>query len=348
MLSLPDLSSFTPLIVAACIAALLLIGLHLWLRRHAPANPEAHLPRQITVIVAWSAAVILLVLTLPISESTRGQLLSLLGLMLTALIALSSTTLVANAMAGLLLRIINSFGPGDFIRVGEHFGRVSERGLFHTEIQTEDRDLMTLPNMHLITTPVTVVHEAGTIISSTLSLGYELHHQRVEQLLREAGAQAGLIEPFVQILELGDYSIVYRVGGRLDDVGSLITARSQLRASILDTLHGAGVEIVSPAYMNQRPQPPEQRAIPVQPAAPKGSPTRTESTAKVEDMVFDKAEQAGQKQQKQLRLDAIRTELAALKSDAPERPTLEAELQSLERSVEEAEGPANEGVVPKA
>nr|MBV6630212.1 mechanosensitive ion channel [Oceanococcus sp. HetDA_MAG_MS8] len=336
MLSLPDLSSFTPLIVAACIAALLLIGLHLWLRRHAPANPEAHLPRQITVIVAWSAAVILLVLTLPISESTRGQLLSLLGLMLTALIALSSTTLVANAMAGLLLRIINSFGPGDFIRVGEHFGRVSERGLFHTEIQTEDRDLMTLPNMHLITTPVTVVHEEGTIISSTLSLGYDLHHQQVEDWLCEAGAQAGLLDPFVQILELGDYSIVYRVGGRLDDVGSLITARSQLRASILDTLHGAGVEIVSPAFMNQRPQPPEQRAIPQQPAARQVKTSKAESAAKVEDMVFDKAEQASQKQQQQLRIDAIRTELEALQGDDPRKPALEAEQRSLELLVASA------------
>jgi len=37
--------------------------------------------------------------------------------------------------------------------VGDYFGRVTERGLFHVEIQTEDRDLATLPNMFLVSQP---------------------------------------------------------------------------------------------------------------------------------------------------------------------------------------------------
>ena len=61
-------------------------------------------------------------------DTSRGQLLALLGLALTAVIALSSTTFVANAMAGLMLRSVKSFRPGDFIRVGEQSGRVTERG----------------------------------------------------------------------------------------------------------------------------------------------------------------------------------------------------------------------------
>ena len=79
-------------------------------------------------------------------------------------------------MAGLMLQVAKSFSPGDFVRVGEYFGRVTERGLFHVEKQTEDRDLTTLPNLHLATNSITVVHSAGTIVSAELSLGYDVSH----------------------------------------------------------------------------------------------------------------------------------------------------------------------------
>ena len=42
----------------------------------------------------------------------------------TATVALSSTTFVANTMAGLMLRLVRNFRPGEFVRVGDHFGSV--------------------------------------------------------------------------------------------------------------------------------------------------------------------------------------------------------------------------------
>ena len=314
-----------PLLATLLFVSLSLGGLSWWLRRHQPANPEAHLPRQLLVIGCWVLAILLVLISLPISETTRGQLLSLTGLIITALIALSSTTLVANAMAGVLLRIVNSFHPGDYIRVGENFGRVTERGLFHTEVQTEDRDLLTLPNMHLITNPVTVVHKTGTIISATLTLGYDLHHKQVADLLKQAAVDAQLLDPFVHIRELGDFSISYRVGGRLEDVDGLITARSRLRAHVLDTLHGAGLEIVSPSFMNQRPQTDGQKAIP-QPYVVRRA---VENEQKVEDIIFDKAEEASQRQRRLLRIDEIK--LALSKGNGTELS--EAEIKTLQNEL---------------
>ena len=109
-------------------------------------------------------------------------------------------------MAGLMLQVVKSFNPGDFIRVGERMGRVTERGLFHVEIQTEDRDLTTLPNLHLATNPVTVVHSTGTIISAELSLGYDISHTKIEELLKQAVNQAGLQDAFVLIISLNDFT----------------------------------------------------------------------------------------------------------------------------------------------
>ena len=131
----------------------------------------------------------MVILALPIDATTRGQLLSLIGIIISAGIALSSSTILGNAMAGIMLKTVRNFHSGDFVKVEEHFGRVTERGLFHTEIQTPERDLITLPNMYLATTPVRVILSSGTVVSATVSLGYDIPHSKIEDILLKAAAR---------------------------------------------------------------------------------------------------------------------------------------------------------------
>lgn len=283
-----SLAGFIPLLVA-----LVIIILGLWLAnwlllRRAGLSTESKLPGQVTMLALTALALVIIILVLPVSESTRGDLLSLLGLLLSVVVAISSTTFVANAMAGLMLRAVKSFHHGDFIRAGEHFGRVTERGLFHTEIQSEDRDLITLPNLFLAANPVIVIRSSGTIISCDLSLGYDIPHYEIEPLLKEAALAAELEEPFMQIRALGDFSVGYRISGYYAEVKHLLTMRSRLRREVLDKLHGAGIEIVSPAFMNQRQfnngerfMAPARQAVSVEP--PEAAP---------EAIIFDKADRA--------------------------------------------------------
>ena len=309
-----------------------LFGLRLFLRTKAiPRVLGRRWSSQLILLGLTAVLVIVVILVLPISEGTREQLLSLLGIVLTAAIALSSTTFLGNALAGLMLRAVKNYRPGDFLRVGDHFGRVSEQGLLHTEIQTEDGDLTTLPNLYVITNPVTVVREKGTIVSATVSLGYDIHHSTIDRCLLEAAASAKLAEPFVQVLELGDFSVTYRVAGFLEDVPKLVSRRSHLRRAMLDSLHGAGIEIVSPTFMNQRAQPADRTLIPkptraAMPPAPEGA---------AEAIMFDKAEAAAEAQQVVEELEAVERSIAALrgrigKADDAGRPALEAELAVLE------------------
>jgi len=324
------------LAATAVVAVVLALGQWLLLSRK-PLGTEARLPRQLAMLLLTVAGLLLVVLLLPMSDSTRGQVLSLIGIVLTGVIALSSTTFVSNAMAGLMLRMVKSFRPGDFVSVGEQFGRVTERGLFHTEIQTEDRDLTTIPNLYLVTNPVTVVHYSGTMISSSLSLGYDVPHGRIETLLKEAASESGLEEPFVHVRELGDFSVTYRVSGFLAEVKHLLTARSNLRRAILDTLHGAGIEIVSPTFMNQRRIADGVQIIPPEAG---GSAQRQQAPAeeKPEDRIFDKAEEAGERESLRLELEeqqAAKTALeAAIKAaDEEKKPAMQRELEALERRV---------------
>lgn len=244
--------------------------------------------RQIATLVISFIGLLVVVMVLPIDSEGRGQLLSLLGIVFSAAIALSSTTLIGNAMAGFMLRAIRNFKPGDFIRAGEHFGRVSDRGLFHVEIQTEDRDLTTIPNVYLVTCPVKVSRSSGTIISAEVSLGYDLPRQKIERLLLAAGQAAGLEEPFVQVIRLDDFSVNYRIAGLLKETRELISARSRLREMMLDTLHQDGVEIVSPTYMNTRALTETRQVIP----SPEVLRPDEQDASLPEELVFDKAEEA--------------------------------------------------------
>ncbi len=230
--------------------------------------------------------VIMIVLALPMSSSLKGQVSSLIGIVIAAVLSLGSATFFGNGLAGVLLRSINNFKIGDFIRIENTFGRVSERGLFHTEVQTEDRDLITLPNLYLANNPVKVIRSSGTFISATCSLGYDVFHGKVKEVLVKATVKADLQDGFVLVKELGDFSIVYEVLGKLVDVKTFISAKSRLHSAMLDCLHEAEIEIVSPTFMNQR-QVNDQLFL-----SKVAKKKETIEPDKVEDLIFDKAEKA--------------------------------------------------------
>jgi small-conductance mechanosensitive channel len=259
------------------------------IKRHPELGSERKLPQQVFMLILTLIGVLALVISLPIDENSRNEIIGLIGILLSGMIAFSSTNVIANLMAGLLLRITRPFRTGDFISVGDHFGRVTERGIFDTEIQSEHRELIAFPNTYLIKNPVSTIRSSGAIVSVTLSLGYDLHYLKIEPLLLEAAEKSGLSEPFVTILELGDFSITYRISGLLVEVKGVITARSNLFRAVLDTLHGNGVEIVSPSFMNQRRLADDYKTIPT----PIVSQFAKE-TVSAEEIVFDKAEQAEQ------------------------------------------------------
>lgn len=228
--------------------------------------------------------------------------------MLSAAIALSSTTLIGNALAGLMNSSIKNFKLGDFVKIEDNFGRVTKKGLFRTEIQTEDRNLTSLPNLYIATNPMKIVRESGTIISAAISLGYDLNHSEIEKHLLKAALESGLEDPFFYIDELGDFSVTYRINGILKDINKYFTTHSLLNAKVMDNLHENGVEIVSPAFMNQR-QVNENKFIPEIRLRKKD---KGENNLP-EKIVFDKAIEADKIEEKEEYLEKIDNQIDELK-----------------------------------
>jgi small-conductance mechanosensitive channel len=322
-----------PLLATLAMVIVLLALINSFLRRRWGDNPDAQFRFQLIMLSLSFAGLLAIIVALPVNDVLRGQLLSLIGILLSAAIALSSTTFIGNIMAGIMLKVVKNARPGDFITVADLTGRITEMDLLHTEIQTEFRDLVTVPNLYMVTQPLCVVRASGTIIQAEVSLGYDVPHTRVSEVLRGAAADAGLKDEFVQVRELGDFSVVYRVAGLLEDVTSLISSRSRLRAAMLDALHTAGIEIVSPNFMNTRNLGEHDRFIPVKSRAPTGAEQIT-----AEQIAFDKAEDAASVEKIRFAIEQVSSDLKALgEADPDGRKRLEVKKAHLVEQLRAAE-----------
>jgi small-conductance mechanosensitive channel len=321
-------TEFIPTMTAILIVIGVLVVARMFMGRRSAAGREKQFRRQIVTMLLSFVGLLVVILSLPVRESTIGQLLSLLGILLSAAIALSATTLVGNIMAGLMLRAVRNFRGGDFIHVKDHFGRVSDRGLFHVEIQTEESNLTTLPNMFLVKNPVRVIRSEGTLVTADVSLGYDIPRDRISQALIKAATAAKLKEPFVHVVNLGDFSVTYRVAGLLSEVKGLLSTRSRLREKMLDQLHGVGIEIVSPTFMNQRQLAKDKHFL----AMPTKDDTATPKNA--EAVVFDKAEEAESEErllERREKLDRDLQELQKQHADMPDSPDRDKLAAQIER-----------------
>jgi hypothetical protein len=181
------------------------------------------------------------------------------------------------------------------------------------------------------------VRASGTILSSEVSLGYDVEHHDVCDTLKVAAESAGLKDPFVHVRELGDFSVTYRVAGLLEDVQSLISARSVLRRCMLDALHAADIEIVSPGFMNTRAVASDQRFI--------ARPTRRRRAAddaSAEQLAFDKAHEAAEIEKLRKAINDIEKRMKTLGDEskdenAAELASLATTKADLDEQLEEAE-----------
>ena len=306
---LMPLRPLVPFFVTAVALVILLWSMN-WvlLGRRRQLRKDERASRQLAMLALTVAGIFALLFALPVERTDRDQLIGVVGLVVSALVAYSSSAALGDVVAGLALRARSPFSIGDHVRIGEHVGRVVDVGLLDVEIQSRDRELISLPNGFVATNPIVKTRSSGAIISATVSLGYDTHHAVIETLLRDAASSSGFDDAFVSVLELGDFSVTYRVAGLLTDVDSLITARSNLQRAMLDTLHENDIEIMSPTFVRKQIWPPDERLIPT----PVQEPSEVTETTQVEDVVFDKAARA-------VEIEAEKSRLSAELGDLKER-----------------------------
>lgn len=244
-------SSIKPVSIVLILTLLLLINSWVF-KKIKSAKLSSNILRNSIATLVIFVGILTFILSIPIDKTLKGQILSFLAIVVSAGIALSSTTVLGNLIAGIMNNSMKRFRNGDLIKIGDLQGRVTKTSIFHIEIQLEDSNFITIPNLYIATNPVKLTRKTDTVISTSVSLGYDIPRTKIEELLKEAALLTGLTDPYVYITNLGDYSVLYKIHGFLEDSSKYFSTSSVLNAKVMDVLHKDNIEIVSPSFMNQR------------------------------------------------------------------------------------------------
>jgi len=211
--------------------------------------------RRISKVVVWLFALAMAYPYLPGAQTEAFKGVSVLvGLM----ISLGASNLVGQGASGLILIYGRVFRKGEYVRVGDHEGTVTELGMFATRIRTGLGEELTLANATVLNATTKnysrAVKGAGFVLDTTVTIGYDTPWRQVHAMLTDAAqrTEGVLTDPPPQVFQtaLSDWYPQYRL------VCQAIPSEPRPRALILSALHANiqdvfnayGVQIMSPQY----------------------------------------------------------------------------------------------------
>ena len=208
-------------------------------------------------VLCYSFMIVMIWPLLPSSESDVFQGVSVfIGI----IVSLGSSSIIGNAMAGMVMTYMRPFHVGDFIKYGDTEGFVIEKSVLVTRIRTRKNDVITIPNSNLMTSQTTnytfSAHNYGIVVHTKVTIGYDMQWQKIRDLLLDAAAKTSHLqkkpEPFVRITALDDFYVEYEINAYTRKSDLLGDIYSELHQNILDSFHSNGVEIMSPHIFAHR------------------------------------------------------------------------------------------------
>lgn len=236
--------------------------------------------RRIATVLVWLFA---LVMAYPYLPGAQTEAFKGMSVLFGVMISLGASSIFGQAASGVILMYSRALRRGEYVRIGEHEGTVTELGVFSTRLLTGTGEEIALPNATVIGSATVnfsrVVRGPGFIVETTVTIGYDTPWRQVEAMLVEAAASTPGIrpEPAPRVLqmELADHYPVYRLVCHATPRSAEARAdvMSALHARIQDVFNSYGVQIMSPHYMAD---PPDAKIVPrsgwfAAPARPPGA-----------------------------------------------------------------------------
>ena len=204
-------------------------------------------------VIIYAFALVFIFPYLPGSSSPAFQGISIfLGLLL----SLGSTSAIANLVAGIVITYMRPFTVGDRVKIANTIGTVVEKSMLVTKIRTLKNEEVTIPNAQIINTHLlnytNNAKELGIILHTSVTIGYDVPWQKVDELLLQAAKRTKLLsrenKPFVLHKSLNDSYVEYELNVYTKQSQKMFFIYSELHENILDVFNEAGVEILSPHY----------------------------------------------------------------------------------------------------
>lgn len=172
--------------------------------------------RRLFNFAAWVFAIVMAYPYLPGSDTEAFKGLSvLIGLMA----SLGGSSIVGQIASGLTLMYARTVRVGDYVRIGESEGTVTEIGMIATRIRTGLGEELVLPSATVLGSVTKNYSRAfpgtGYVVDTTVTIGYATPWRQVHAMLLEAASRTpGVAEappPIVRQLALSDFYIEYRL-----------------------------------------------------------------------------------------------------------------------------------------
>lgn len=218
--------------------------------------------RRLATVGIWLFAVAMAYPYLPGSGSEAFKGVSVLaGVML----SLGASSVVGQALSGFSLMYSRSLRVGEYVKVGDTEGTVTHMGLFTTQVHTGLGEAVSLPNTVVFSQPIRnfsrLVADGQFVLHTAVTIGYTTPWRQVHAMLLEAAHRTPGVaqdpKPYVVQTALSDFYVEYRLCCQSNHMAPhrRAEAMSMLHTHIQDVFNEHGVQIMSPHYMADPPEP---------------------------------------------------------------------------------------------
>ena len=204
-----------------------------------------------------------LVVAYPYIPGSSSDAFKGISLFVGLVFSLGSSSIVANILAGYMLTYRRAFKIGDRVKIGNMLGIVIATRMQVTHLRTFKNEEVTVPNSLILSSEVmnytALAKTEGLILHTTVGIGYETPWRQVEAMLKEAARRTEGLQtepaPFVLQKSLGDFAVTYELNAYCANPQMIAMLYTNLHRNILDVFNEFGVQIMTPAYEGDTPEP---------------------------------------------------------------------------------------------
>lgn len=177
------------------------------------------IPRLLRDTIAAVVYLVVILLVLSIGYNAEAELKGLLaGSGVVAIIlGFAMQNLLSGIVAGMSLQIQKPYKVGDWLRIGDVFGEVTEINWGATRLRTGDAVYLHIPNNEIIKQTIVNLHYPTPLHAVRIQVGvdYNTPPNRVKDALMRAAQQASGVmaepQPKVFLTDFGDSAILYEI-----------------------------------------------------------------------------------------------------------------------------------------
>src|SRR5512137_320911 len=149
--------------------------------------------RTTSMLVSGFIFALVAVAVYPYLPGSGSSAFQAIGILFGAMISLGSGSAVANAVSGVVLTYMRPFQVGDFVRIADSTGTVTEQSMLAIRLVTIRNEHVTIPASAVLSSQIlnysAEARRSGVAIRTSVTIGYDTPWRKVHELLLAAAAR---------------------------------------------------------------------------------------------------------------------------------------------------------------